>query len=123
MFEATILPKSVLTYCLAEPIEKHAVEEGITDDAAPILTSTTERKLMLKVDAHILPPLVVLYLLAFLDRVNISNAAVFKLKQDLHIESGTKYNTALTIFFVPYIIAEVCIAKFPEIAGYDGGNP
>lgn len=89
MFEATILPKSVLTYCLAEPIEKHAVEEGITDDAAPILTSTTERKLMLKVDAHILPPLVVLYLLAFLDRfvhihplsITTSSVLFFRLRQ------------------------------------------
>jgi MFS family permease len=40
-------------------------------------------------------------------RVNISNAALFNLKTDLHIETGTKYNTALTIFFVPYILFEV----------------
>ena len=29
------------------------------------------------------------------------------LKEDLNIEKGTKYNTALTIFFVPYIIFEI----------------
>ena len=40
-------------------------------------------------------------------RVNISNAALFNLKTDLHIETGTKYNTALTIFFVPYVLFEV----------------
>lgn len=32
------------------------------------LTTTTERKLMAKIDWHILPVLCVLYLLAFLDR-------------------------------------------------------
>ncbi|KAI5282849.1 hypothetical protein KEM54_002541, partial [Ascosphaera aggregata] len=82
------------------------IDDGDNHSDRPILTSTTERKLMLKIDCHILPPLVVLYLLAFLDRVNISNAAVFNLQEDLQIETGTKYSTALTIFFVPYILAE-----------------
>lgn len=39
--------------------------------------------------------------------MNISNAAILGLKDDLDIATGTKYNTALTIFFVPYIIFEV----------------
>ncbi|PGH13944.1 hypothetical protein AJ79_03359 [Helicocarpus griseus UAMH5409] len=71
------------------------------------LVSTSETKLMAKIDGHLLPVLCVLYLLAFLDRVNISNAAIFGLKKDLDIEDGTKYNTALTIFFVPYILFEI----------------
>lgn len=45
--------------------------------------------------------------LIFLNRVNISNAVLFGLQQDLDIQTGTKYNTALTIFFIPYIIFEV----------------
>lgn len=39
--------------------------------------------------------------------MNISNAAILGLKEDLDIVHGTKYNTALTIFFVPYIIFEI----------------
>lgn len=39
--------------------------------------------------------------------VNISNAVIFGLQKDLNIETGTKYNTALTIFFVPYIMFEI----------------
>ncbi|KAJ5574034.1 uncharacterized protein N7459_008461 [Penicillium hispanicum] len=73
----------------------------------PQLTTTTERRLMAKIDWHVLPCLCVLYLLAFLDRVNVSNAALLGLKEDLHITEGTKYNTALTIFFVPYIVFEI----------------
>ncbi|EAW12537.1 putative MFS transporter [Aspergillus clavatus NRRL 1] len=72
----------------------------------PPLTTTTERKLMAKVDWHIVPCLCVMYLLAFLDRVNISNAAILGLQEDLNIEN-TKYNTALTIFFVPYVLFEI----------------
>lgn len=39
-------------------------------------------------------------------RVNISNAAILGLQKDLNIEN-TKYNTALTIFFVPYVLFEI----------------
>jgi MFS family permease len=39
-------------------------------------------------------------------RVNISNAAILGLQKDLDIEN-TKYNTALTIFFVPYVLFEI----------------
>lgn len=39
--------------------------------------------------------------------LNISNAALLGLKSDLEIETGTKYNTALTVFFVPYICFEI----------------
>ncbi|BCS20180.1 putative MFS transporter [Aspergillus puulaauensis] len=73
----------------------------------PLLTKTTERKLMAKVDWHVVPCLCIMYLLAFLDRVNISNAAVLGMTTDLDIAEGTKYNTALTIFFVPYVIFEI----------------
>lgn len=65
-----------------------------------------EAKLLRKIDLRLIPTLCVLYLLAFLDRVNISNAAIFGLKDDLKLD-GVKYNTALTIFFVPYILFEI----------------
>ena len=48
----------------------------------------------------------ILYLLAFLDRTNIANASVFGLVADLKL-GGNEYNTALTIFFVPYILFEI----------------
>jgi len=66
-----------------------------------------ERKLMWKIDLRVVPVLCILYLLAFLDRVNISNAALYGLKTDLNLGNGTKYNTVLVIFFVPYVLAEI----------------
>ncbi|KAH7336471.1 major facilitator superfamily domain-containing protein [Rhexocercosporidium sp. MPI-PUGE-AT-0058] len=67
---------------------------------------TTEKKLMTKIDFRVIPFLCVLYLLAFLDRVNIANAKSFGLQADLKLKQ-LEYNTALTIFFVPYIVFEI----------------
>ncbi|KAJ5874646.1 uncharacterized protein N7529_003076 [Penicillium soppii] len=92
---------------IKEPFDNGESQASSQTDELPPLTTTTERKLMAKVDWHILPAICILYLLAFLDRVNISNAAILGLKEDLDIVEGTKYNTALTIFFVPYIIFEI----------------
>ncbi|KAG4425901.1 hypothetical protein IFR04_000845 [Cadophora malorum] len=67
---------------------------------------TTEKALMRKIDFRVIPFLCVLYLLAFLDRVNIANAKSFGLQEDLDLKL-LEYNTALTIFFVPYIVFEI----------------
>ncbi|KAI4110178.1 MAG: hypothetical protein L6R37_000071 [Teloschistes peruensis] len=67
---------------------------------------TTQRRLVAKIDLRVIPVLSILYLLAFLDRTNIANASIFKLREDLNLQT-TQYNTALTIFFVPYIAFEI----------------
>jgi sugar phosphate permease len=72
----------------------------------PCPPHTTEKELTRRVDFHLIPFLVILYLMAFLDRVNIANARSFHLIDDLNL-GGVQYNTALTIFFVPYVIFEI----------------
>ncbi|RTE80413.1 hypothetical protein BHE90_005115 [Fusarium euwallaceae] len=67
---------------------------------------TTDRKLMTKIDLHVIPFLCIMYLLAFLDRVNIANADVYDLSVELGLEK-TQYNNALVVFFVPYILFEI----------------
>jgi hypothetical protein len=62
---------------------------------------------MAKIDFRIIPALCVMYLLAFLDRVNISNANIFGLSTELNLTINNRYNTALVIFFVPYILFEI----------------
>lgn len=45
-----------------------------------------------------------------LDRVNISNADIFGLSDELGLDpkgDGVQFNTALVIFFVPYILFEI----------------
>lgn len=53
----------------------------------------------------LLPWLCLLYLLSYLDRTNIGNARLAGLEADLNM-TGSQYNSALTIFFVSYAVAE-----------------
>jgi MFS family permease len=79
--------------------------EKILDDL-DIVDPVAEKKLLWKTDLHVVPPLVILFLLAFLDRVNIGNAKIQGMTQELNMQ-GQDYNIALFIFFVPYILLEV----------------
>ncbi|CCH46799.1 putative transporter [Wickerhamomyces ciferrii] len=65
-----------------------------------------EKKLTWKVDLCVVPPFILLYFLAFLDRINISNAKVYGMAEDLHLK-GNEFNVALTIFFIPYVFFDV----------------
>ncbi|KAF5873965.1 putative mfs transporter protein [Botrytis fragariae] len=60
-----------------------------------------------KFDRHIVPWLFGLWLLAFIDRSNIGNAKIDGLAADLGILTGTKFNIALAIFYVPYICVDI----------------
>jgi MFS family permease len=65
-----------------------------------------QKRLMWKIDLWVVPPLLILYFLSFLDRVNISNAKVYNMESDLGL-TGHQFNTALTVFFVPYVVFEI----------------
>lgn len=58
---------------------------------------------ILQIDIRLIPMLAILYLISHLDRANIGNAKVLGLTEDLSL-SGTQYNIALSLFFVPYIL-------------------
>lgn len=60
--------------------------------------------------------LTLLYLLSFLDRSNIGNARIAGLATDLKL--GNHYPTALTLFFVGYVLAEI-----PANWGLKATNP
>lgn len=70
------------------------------------LSSAEERRLMRKIDLHVVPMMVLFYLLSFLDRTNIGNAKLNGLVKDLKL-SDYDYRIALTILYVPYILAEI----------------
>ncbi|KAF2260285.1 MFS transporter-like protein [Lojkania enalia] len=66
-----------------------------------------DKKLNRKFDLHILPWLFGIWLFSFIDRSNIGNAKIAGLPQDLHITTGTSFNVALLVFYVPYILVDV----------------
>ena len=55
-----------------------------------------ESALMRKIDIRVIPVLCLVYLFAYLDRVNIANAAVYGIADELGLV-GNQYNVALTI--------------------------
>ncbi|KAI8650985.1 MFS domain-containing protein [Fusarium keratoplasticum] len=59
-----------------------------------------------KLDRWIIPPVMLLYLFSFLDRVNIGNARLYGLEEDLDLV-GDQYQLAVSILFVTYILSEV----------------
>ncbi|OBZ73553.1 hypothetical protein A0H81_06343 [Grifola frondosa] len=70
-----------------------------------------EKKLLRKLDIHLIPWLSFLYLLSFLDRSSIGNAKarthwLYHMETDLHI-TDQQYLMALTIFFFSYAVFEV----------------
>ncbi|KAI0398285.1 putative allantoate permease [Xylariaceae sp. FL0594] len=70
------------------------------------LSDAEAAKLLRKIDLRVLPMLFIVYVIAFLDRANISNALTLGLQADLGLK-GQQPNTALAIFFVPYIVFEI----------------
>ncbi|KAM0717891.1 hypothetical protein Q7P37_006223 [Cladosporium fusiforme] len=94
----------------ANVIHTEQIRNGnLTEEEAAFLGSFTDehrRTIVRKVDWRLVPMLLVLYLISFIDRANIGNAKIEGLLPDLNM-SGTEYNIALAIFFIPYTLAEV----------------
>ncbi|OCL01695.1 MFS general substrate transporter [Glonium stellatum] len=96
------------TLSLEKPTSDQLVEHAVLDKRSDSIQHdpAAEKRLLLKCDLYVLPPLFVLFLLAFLDRTNIGNARIQGLTTDLNMH-GSDYNIALFIFFIPYILFEI----------------
>ena len=97
-------------------LEKPALVEGSSTKSSDCevrhscnlepMDQVAQKKLLWKCDLHVLPMISILYMLAFIDRINIGNARIQGLEKDLNMK-GNDYNIALLVFFVPYILFEV----------------
>jgi len=65
-----------------------------------------ERKLLWKLDVHIMPILYCLFIIMLIDRVNIGNVKIEGIIKDLHMK-GNDYNIALIMHSVPFIAFEL----------------
>ncbi|KAH7361748.1 major facilitator superfamily domain-containing protein [Plectosphaerella cucumerina] len=75
-----------------------------SDDDAEL--RAREKALVRKVDLHVIPLVMLLYLMSFLDRVNIGNARLYGLEKDLGLV-GNQFQVAVSILFVTYIIFQI----------------
>ncbi|CAI6086878.1 hypothetical protein V2G26_009616 [Clonostachys chloroleuca] len=87
-----------------EPTKDIQQETAQTSDI--YIDEVAEKKLLRKLDMWIVPPVMLLYLLSFLDRVNIGNARLFGLEEDLGLH-GDQYQIAVSLLFVTYILSEL----------------
>jgi hypothetical protein len=55
-----------------------------------------ERRLVRKLDLIIVPTFFIIYMMSFLDRINISNARIQEMPKDLDL-SGKRFNVALLV--------------------------
>ncbi|KAB8279147.1 major facilitator superfamily domain-containing protein [Aspergillus minisclerotigenes] len=82
---------------------------GLSSDDEEFLANFSDEakaRVLRKVDWRLIPMLVLLYLIAYIDKTNIGNAKIEGLLPALGM-NGNQYNIALSVFFIPYVLAEV----------------
>ena len=89
-----------------EPLHTFTHHDPNWDGRDVDFSGVEEKKVLLKMDLHLLPMLALLYLLSFLDRGNIGNAKIEGLSETLTL-TGPQYNWCLTVFFFTYFAFEV----------------
>lgn len=77
-----------------------------TNVLQPPFDKEAERKLLWKLDFTVMPILWLLYLVCFVDRSNIGNAKIQGMEEELNL-GGQKYNIAVFVFNIGYVIAGV----------------
>ncbi|KAI9800961.1 MAG: hypothetical protein M1833_003098 [Piccolia ochrophora] len=86
--------------------QEHVIDtEASTSGSSLSLDAKAERRVVRKCDIYLIPSLFVLYMMSFLDRINLGNARIQNLEVDLDM-TGFDYNVALLTFFIGYITLE-----------------
>jgi sugar phosphate permease len=89
----------IKTTFVEEEINTKTIEHRISDDP-------NDKNLLRKLDLHLIPTMTFLYLLSYLDRVNIGQAKLDGLLESLKLTSA-QYNACLSVFFATYVIFEI----------------
>ena len=73
---------------------------------SPDERARVEKHLVRKIDERLLPMIVLMYIMNYLDRNNIASARLAGLQRDI-VPEDTQYQTAVSILFVGYLIMQV----------------
>lgn len=88
------------------PQQEVSGTEGSLEGGYSDVDKKQEKKLLRKIDLHLMVPLWVIFVFGFLDRINLGNVSVLGILQELHM-TGTDMSIAMQIFFVPYILLDI----------------
>ncbi|PTB77131.1 MFS general substrate transporter, partial [Trichoderma longibrachiatum ATCC 18648] len=76
--------------------------------ATKTISGAEYRRLIWKLDVHLLPPLFVLWFISLIDRVNIGTARIQGLEKDLGMDPlSNQFNIATVVVFIGLMLAEV----------------
>ncbi|ORY59120.1 major facilitator superfamily transporter [Pseudomassariella vexata] len=84
-------------------VEPYSAEPSAADLS---VDPAAEKRLLRKLDLFLAPMMVLFFLVAYLDRSNIGNAAIAGMTDDLDL-IGNRLNVAVTVFYVTYIAFEI----------------
>ena len=73
---------------------------------SPAEREHAERALVRKIDFRLMPTIIIMYIMNYLDRNNIAAAKLAGLVDDLNLH-GTQFQTAVSILFVGYLLMQI----------------
>ena len=97
-------PEAIDEKSLAQ--NEHSVNYSSGQSEYVALSPKEDRILTTKIDLKVIPICGLIFLVCFLDRTNIANARLAGLQKGLNMPANG-YNTALWIFYIPFVLAEV----------------
>jgi hypothetical protein len=93
---------------MADSGKSTSMEETKEQKPASFGSPKQYRRLIWKLDMRLLPPLIALWAVSLIDRVNIGNARIQGLEKDLHMDpSGTQFNVALIVIYAGLLTCEI----------------
>ncbi|KAI1870801.1 uncharacterized protein JN550_004947 [Neoarthrinium moseri] len=92
--------------CATETLRNGAVRPEILNGLSEEELKLMEKKLVRKVDARMLPTLILVYILNYLDRNAIGSARLGGLEADLKLKAN-EFQTCVSVLFVGYILMQV----------------
>jgi len=91
---------------IANELKNVSTEERMHWGALNEDEEAIKKKLLRKIDFLIMPLVILVYLMNYIDRNNYAAAKLQGLEQSLHL-NNSKYETALSILFVGYVLMQV----------------
>lgn len=87
--------------------EESRLENGEGPQILGEVDRATERRIIRKIDKRIVPMVMWVYLMNMMDRVNIGNARLFGLEDDLGMDpDGPQFQIAVSVLFITYCLFE-----------------
>lgn len=101
-------PAGVEQIDAVDPVfELKTQQRGVAEDEISNEQRCLEKKIIRRVDIRLVSILSILYSIAGLDRVNLSNARAAGMNADLGFNIGNRYSIALLVFFITYFLFEM----------------